>query len=1645
MLNAEEARARLGPMQGPAWRERAVVRVKKLPRELWPIADALLEPPPAATSCEDRRAHDAEVQRAGEALDGVDDRDRLALGVALHPKLGAAIARWWVDARSQPYTVGYTRRAFRAPRTPGITAPLRARQLAVLVDRLGPYDHDATWVAAWAPHIGTGLGYGYDDFAHSMAGPLLAAAIDLGGRGGDDTLATLLAIGNGEHAVGTMGRHVIVGLLRCGREEAWAFVERLLLAAQRQEGLRQTILEAVDEGHPAAFDRMLDLILEHDLLRFAAAVRAAGVWLGVGEDVTEIPRVVERVRRLRRFRADPSAATAAMQAGDAWDAYSALCAIAMRDVESAVPASEVVLRRPEPDLRAAGVRFLAAASLTTTVLRNVDMLDDPDIGVAMVAFTQLGYIGEADAPADLFDRLERLANRLPAAPRSIEGFGIEAAPLEIALGPVVSRMIWSLGNRPLTRMVPWLGVLDPAGRARLATIAGQQPRLTPELRATVVRLVGDRSPNVRQAAVTAMSRLQVDGTEAEKLEQLLTRRSSDLRRGVLSLLARLPPDAVVRSAERLWAGDTAQRDAACELLVVGKDRSPAVTALARRFAEQAVTQTQEELLGVVIGDTASPGSDDPGLGLYEPARRAPAAMPRRAAKGRRFTSDHALRLVSAVDDLAEQHRDTPCILQNWQGSTEVLLADVRWFPSPYGPARAAGEGEGSGLILGDVFRGWWAERPAELRGTADGLDALFALGALVSSVHAMSPWDLQGPGQWYLPILGDLVGGSPGEVRHRGVVHHVLLWMVADHTDAAVLDECLDAFEATLAAIPAAKLRDLVPDPEPSQPTRFGLGGRLAWQREWRYIVDHDHPWRHVLIGAFGSAPELFGPPRVARWFGLERFLDEPVPGAQRHLLPANLLLRAHHAGAATDDDLLDALLQPRSRVTTDWTRRRRRPLADAYPRAAELADRVRDRVLDIELRRGEMQTPATPVALRLGSIQGAAVALELLRRLGRASLVRGHILGNEGREAVYSHLLRVSYPAVTDDADTVRRHAGERNLTDARLVDLAVYAPQWAALIEAALDWNGLADAVWWYHAHTKDERWSVSPEVRETWAALSAERTPLTGEDLVAGAVDVEWFHRTRATLGDKRWAALHKTAKLASGGSGHRRAQLFAEAMLGNLDEASAMERIRSKRHQDSARALGLIPLPTTAAARDTALATRYAALREFERSSRQFGSQRQASEGTAVRIGIENLARTAGYADPQRFLWAMEAAESGDLAEGPVEVIEGDVAVALSVDNEGTPQLTVRRGEKALAAVPAALRKTGAIAELRARKTALTRQASRVRASLETAMVRRDLFVQDDLVAASRHPVVAPMLDLVVFVDESGATMLRSGDGFRTADGRGAKPAGMVRLAHPVDLAASGDWIGWQERLFVEAARQPFKQVFRELYVLTDAERATGPVSHRWEGHQVQPRQSQALFGRRGWLLDRESGDVAKVFHADDLVARVDFLDGFGTPHDVELPTIRHIYFTRRGNYLAEPIDQVPSIVFSEVMRDLDLVVSVAHAGGVDPEASASTVEMRAALTRETCRTLKLDNVRILEPHVVIDGTLGEYSVHLGSGTVHRRPGGALCIIPVDAQRRGRLFLPFADDDPKTAEVLAKVLLLARDRSIKDPTILSQLGS
>ena len=1643
MLSGEEAQSRLASFTSDDWLDAAQRRARKLPRRLRPTAEALIVDLIRHRPHDDRDERHARHVRHGTLLDDMSSKDRAQVFGALHPKLGELLGDMWVDLQRRPYTVGYARRAFRSPNNTARTAPARFAKVQALLVVVGPYDQDVSWFASWAAHLWRGQ--------PTSIGSLLATAIDAGGTTGDQVAAILVDTINGDDPVGVFGHHVIHGLLGASRPAGWDHVRRMLLAAQRQEGLRQSILEAADEGHPNAFRLLLDTIIDNDLLRFAASVRAVAVWLGLPADVEQIPLLTERVRFLREVITDTGACARALDQGDAWQVHIALCGVAMHDVDIALRWCAGLRHHPDRDVRAAVLGFMQATAVTDVRPWFVEALGDSDLDVAMSAARQIRWWPTDTLRVDPFNPLWELARRLPESPTAGDTIGTDLHPIERDRSFVVNSLLSHLGARTIDVMLPWVSSMDAQTRQNFARHLQDATRLTPEVRAVVFQLLGDRSSSVRDAVARFASRLTLDDTEAQHVEALLTRRSSDTRRTAIALLASQPTARSAESASRLWdTHNAAQRDAACELIASLPDRLR--ERILERWTTDGATDRQLELLGLSgsestaseasaddaasgpatdLGPTSGP-ANDPGLGLLDPAKRMPISPPRKHSADTLRGPDAVLRCISALDDLAYEHRDEPVMVTNWQGTTEKLLGDVRWYPSPFGRRITSDseEDEGSRLVLPELFRPWWLDRPDDLR-AFPGIEIVQGLAAIW--VARLGRW--QGDNE-LLRMVATLVAGPVGEMRIDNLADHVMSWMLIEEADGPTVDHCLDALETSYAGVPRRWLQqvEIVTDDD-------HVRWRAARNLDWRNGLYR--PWADILRTLRNHRPELFDQHRTERWYRIERFFDEPVTGARRHPVDQQLLLDAHRVGAATDDDIRDSFLAQGSPLLTEATRHRRTRLMEQHPRLIELADEMRDRIVTIERHRGELPTAATRSSFRIASVHGTTIATELLSRLGRANLVRGWT-GGEGREAVYSRLLRVSQPATDDTPETLRAAAQAAKLTDKRLLELAVYAPQWVDLIEGALGWDGLAEAVWWIHSHTKDTRWTVSADVRDNWRVLSAERSPLSSEDLLDGAVDVEWFRRAHRQLGAERWAKLTPVAKLASGGNGHRRAQVFAEALLGVTEEATLIARIQDKRNQDAVRALGLLPVPDDSDSRMATALRRYGVMREFERGSAKFGNQRKASERLAVRIGVENLARTAGYVDPQRFIWSVEAAEAGDLAHGPVSVVDGEVTVTLSVDSEGLADITVDKAGKSLKNVPAALRKHPEISELRNRKTALTRQATRVRRSLEEAMIRQDHFEVTDLEALDRHPVLAPMLRLVLFVDGDGHIARWRGDRWVDADDRDVATDGDVRLAHPVDLLASGEWIRWQERLFVDATRQPFKQAFRELYLPTDGERTGGPGSRRYEGHQIQTRQATALFGARGWTIDREAGDVWRVFHQHGVTARVDFLDGFLTAAEVELPSITHIVFTRRSDATVLPLESVPPVVFSETMRDLDLVVSVAHAGGVDPEATASTVEMRTALAPETIRLMKLDNVRIDHQHLLIDGRLGEYSVHLGSGIVHRRPGGAVCIIPVAAQRRGRLFLPFADDDPKTAEIMSKLLLLARDHEIKDPSILGQLS-
>jgi hypothetical protein len=468
--------------------------------------------------------------------------------------------------------------------------------------------------------------------------------------------------------------------------------------------------------------------------------------------------------------------------------------------------------------------------------------------------------------------------------------------------------------------------------------------------------------------------------------------------------------------------------------------------------------------------------------------------------------------------------------------------------------------------------------------------------------------------------------------------------------------------------------------------------------------------------------------------------------------------------------------------------------------------------------------------------------------------------------------------------------------------------------------------------------------------------------------------------------------------------------------------------------------LIPLPPKQ--KDAALLERFEVIQKFLKESKQFGSQRKESERLCCRIALENLARTAGYPDPMRLEWAMEIKAVADLAKGAIVEKRGETEFKLSVSEDGVPEFAIFKNGKPLKDVPSTFKKDEAVQELRARRKALETQNSRMRQSLERAMVHGDEFTVKELRDLQKHPLVRPMLERLVFVDDKQFGFF-AGKHLVNASGELLEiNSKTLRIAHPTDFFKAKNWSEFQQNFFTAQRQQPFKQIFRELYLPTTAELEAKTTSSRYAGHQVNPKQSVALLGARGWVVPYD-GDASRTFFAEGITAHVERKYGYTTPAEVEAPAIDTVYFTKRNEWERLPLEKLSPRLFSEIMRDLDLVVSVAHVGGVDPEASQSTTEMRATLLLETLRLLKISNVKLEKNVALIAGKISKYSVHLGSATVHQQPGGAVCLVAVPNQARGRIFLPFADSDPRTAEVIAKVLMLAKDDEIQDPILLRQL--
>jgi len=581
----------------------------------------------------------------------------------------------------------------------------------------------------------------------------------------------------------------------------------------------------------------------------------------------------------------------------------------------------------------------------------------------------------------------------------------------------------------------------------------------------------------------------------------------------------------------------------------------------------------------------------------------------------------------------------------------------------------------------------------------------------------------------------------------------------------------------------------------------------------------------------------------------------------------------------------------------------------------------------------------------------------------------------------------------------------------------------EWYQEICHALDWSKLEELIYYLHEMTGFNTGQWRSGIR-----------PSSDEE--SGVVDRDKVKEIYDGLGEERYKKVMRLLK--SQNVGLNESIFLIEATLGRNREE--VEKRFAKRSQIAVKALGALP--------GEDILECYIALRQFAKEANRYKAQRKNHERAAAAVGLKNLLAVSEYNDLTALEWAMEAKmREGREAEIETHVMAGEYEARLEFEG-GKAELKYSRGDKQLKNAPAALKKNEAFVKLKEYHAELKDQYVRFRETLENMMVYATWLTQAELESLIQNPVSKGLLERILLAGESGAIGLLSSDGDSLINcSGGTLPLPQKwSIAHSFDLYQADTLSAWQKYLFAQQITQPFKQVFRELYIITPAERDTATFSNRYAGCPVDSRKAGALLGNRGWICPGEDeADARKEFSQAGLVACIGLTGHYQYLTDTDVLTVGEARFCKKGTWRGIPLEDVPQRLFSEVMRDGDLLVSVA---GTSDEAfaSPSTIETRKQILGNLIHLLGLKNVTIGEENFLhIEGKLANYRIHIASANIHIEPGNYLCVVPDWKKKssRRKLFLPFEDEDMKFAEVVSKMLLLVSDDKIKDGSILSQI--
>ncbi|QQS86922.1 DUF4132 domain-containing protein [Fusobacterium canifelinum] len=1491
---------------------------------------------------------------------------------------------------------------------------------------------------------------------------------------------------------------------------------KLLLAAQRQEGLRQQICETMDRGTQENFEYMFKIIYDNDLIRFSSIKRALGTWTGLLSSNYENPENIgkKEIEIINKLIDNPKYTDEFLKSDDNVKVYLALWYLASQDINLAIEGIVKLLASSKIH-----IKLLVSYNLdifqdksyqrkiAKTIIKEYAKKDDKDFLKIVACYLQyLGINGydyygenkfkknkdifddekEALEFFEIFEKILKLINNKDKEFYPIIFPWVSRTISKSTLGTGLFAIAYLYPELNLTdKIIPYIKVIESYYRDNYANLLFKKPKNIEEEK-FVIKMLGEAATTNSSSKIIKENDLTVK--YAEEIENVLRLKTFDVRKNAINLILSLETPQILKSVENLvQAKNENKRLAGLDILTKVKDNQN----FAKEKIEKIVatikepTDPEKILIDTLLGKSKTVEASEIYDINYEPSF--PYEIKNNYRKPNKFLNILLSKVfsnkkenvsVNIISEKLEKNKEGKYIIENnidiknifsksanelfeiaeklnaliiknedyeytsGYNGEKILLRNA-FYPIVKRNDYSITKEKLEEYPLTDIWKDFYKK---EIKN----FSTLYQLYLITESYGNIDK---------FTNLITNIFGTSPTVIAKK--TSNDLIYANKKTYDSITIKKIIELlyteyeeenkdyiFEASKSIIiellnrKADELLTKIPknnyyyNKKIEYNTIFSFGNYSILRLALNYLANYynEKTFMESIILKFALEKKLSEYKHPDNFYSL----IEVSNAISLNMAEKDWLLKKFLGGNIES-------IQNNIRIMYRWTMDEKD--FDDYDKNSwnyEKALKVLEKygmevvyyIVDNELKRGDSKTKYSDVITAINKIEGVDYLIKILQALGKEKLVRSYWYGTSKKE-VLSHLLKICYPSEKDTLKTFKDKIKKTDITEERLVEVAMYAFQWIEFIDKYLNWKGFASGCHYFQAHM-----NYVPRHKE---GIIAKYSPIPIEDFEAGAFDIDWFKDAYKQLGKRHFEVLYECAKYVSDGANHSRARKFADAVLGKMKVKEVEKEITSKRNKDLVAAYSLIPLAKN---KIKDAVNRYKFLQKFLKESKQFGAQRRASEAKAVEVSLENLSRNIGYSDVIRLTWAMETEMIAEIEKYFKPKKIQDYAINIEIDELGQSSINYEKDGKVLKSLPTKLKKDKYIEEIKAVHKGLKDQYSRSRKMLEQSMEDGVKFYGYELKTLSTNPVVAPLIKNLVFKLDNLLGYYE--DNKLIGFDKKSKKVILIKdidkdelltIAHPFDLFNSKQWTLYQQDILERQIKQPFKQVFRELYIKTKDELELDK-SRRYAGHQIQPAKTIALLKTRRWVVDDYEG-LQKVYYKENIIAKMYAMTDWFSPAEVEAPTIEDIVFYDRKTFEPLRINGVPDLVFSEVMRDIDLVVSVAHVGDVDPEASQSTIEMRRAIVEFNAKLFKLKNVTFTESHALIKGTRAEYSIHLGSGLIHQKTGTVINVLPIHSQHRGQIFLPFIDEDPKTAEIMAKVLLFAQDEKIKDIFILEQI--